>query len=120
MTTLVWQSLLSGSRWVSLAGTAAAFGVGLAYAAASLWMDRLLASASVAHGAGPASAFDIAVAVIVVVGFVGVFAVQAAGMTLSRLPLVRSLYVHAANGLYCDIPARRLTARVWGLKAPVP
>jgi len=36
------------------------------------------------------------------------------------VPLVRSLYVHAANGLYCDIPARRITARFWGLTTPVP
>ena len=120
LTTLVWQSLLSGSRWVSCAGMAAALGVGLAYAAAYVGIDRLLASAAVAHGAGPASALDIAVAALVVVGFLGVFAIQAAGMTLARLPLVRSLYVHAANGLYCDIPARRITARVWGLTTPVP
>ena len=120
LTTLVWQSLLSGSRWVSLTGMAAAVGVGLAYAAAFVGIDGLLASAAVARGAGPASAVDIAVAVIVVVGFVGVFAIQAAGMTLGRLPLIRSLYVHAANGLYCDIPARRITARVWGLTTPVP
>jgi hypothetical protein len=61
-----------------------------------------------------------AVALIVVVGFLGVFAIQSAGTTLARLPVVRSLYVHAANGLYCDIPARRITARVWGLTTPVP
>jgi NAD(P)H-quinone oxidoreductase subunit 5 len=120
LTTLVWQALLSGSRRVSVAGVAAALGVGLAYAAAYVGFDRLLVSAAVAHGAGPASVLDVAVAVIVVVGFLGVFAIQAAGMTLARLPLVRSLYVHAANGLYCDIPARRITARVWGLTTPVP
>ena len=120
LTTLVWQALLSGSRWVSLAGIAAAFGVGLAYAAFYLGMDRLLASAAIAHGTIPASALDNAVAAIVVVGFLGVFTIQAAGMTLARVPLVRHLYVHAANGLYCDIPARRITARIWGLKAPVP
>lgn len=120
LTTLVWQALLSGSRWVALGGMAAAAGVGLAYAAAFVGFDRLLASAAVAHGAGPASVLDVAVAVIVVVGFLGVFAISAAGPTLARLPLVRSLYVHAANGLYCDIPARRITARVWGLTTPVP
>lgn len=120
LTTLVWQALLSGSRWVSLAGMAAAFGVGLAYAASYLVIDRLLASAAIAHGTRAASALDIAIAALVVIGFLGTFALQAAGMTLARLPLVRSLYVHAVNGLYCDIPARRITARVWGLEAPVP
>jgi NAD(P)H-quinone oxidoreductase subunit 5 len=120
LTTLVWQALLSGSRWVSLAGMVAAVGVGLGYAAAYVGIDLLLASAAIAHDAGPASVFDVAVAAIVVIGFLGVFAIQAAGMTLARLPLIRGLYVHAANGLYCDIPARRITARVWGLTTPVP
>jgi NAD(P)H-quinone oxidoreductase subunit 5 len=120
LTTLVWQALLSGSRWVSLTGMAAAVGVGLAYAAAYVGFDKLLAVSAVAHGAGPASMLDTAVAALVVVGFLVVFAIQVAGISLARLPLVRSLYVHAANGLYCDIPARRLTARVWGLTSPVP
>lgn len=120
LTTLVWQALLSGSRWVSLAGMAAAFGVGTAYAVASVGLEQLLSSAAIAHDAGPASVLDVAAAAIVVIGFVGVFAIQSAGMTLAQLPLVRSLYVHAANGLYCDIPARRITARAWGLTTPVP
>ena len=120
LTTLVWQALLSGSRWVSLAGMAAAVGVGMAYAAAYIGFDTLLATSAVAHGAGPASMLDTVVAALVVVGFLMVFAIQVAGISLARLPLVRSLYVHAANGLYCDIPARRLTARVWGLTSPVP
>ncbi|MFM7244101.1 MAG: NADH-quinone oxidoreductase subunit L [Planctomycetaceae bacterium] len=120
LTTLVWQALLSGCRWVSLTGVGAAFGVGMAYAAAYVAVDRLMASAAIAHNAGPTSSLDAAVAALVVVGFLSMFAIQAAGVTLARLPVVRSLYVHAANGLYCDIPARRITARVWGLKAPVP
>jgi len=120
LTMLVWQALLSGSRWVSLAGMVAAIGVGLGYAAAYVGIDRLLGNAAIARDAGPASGFDTALAAIVVIGFLGVFAIQAAGMTLAHLPLIRSLYVHAANGFYCDIPARRLTARIWGLRAPVP
>ena len=120
LTTLVWQSLLTGSWPVAVGGIAAAAGTSLVYAAASLGMEKLLASAAVAHVVGPISALDMLVAVIVVVGFVGVFALQAAAATLSRLPAVRALYVHAANGFYLDVPARRLTARVWGLTAPVP
>jgi hypothetical protein len=30
------------------------------------------------------------------------------------------LYVHATNGFYLDIPARRVTAWVWGGTAPTP
>jgi NAD(P)H-quinone oxidoreductase subunit 5 len=68
----------------------------------------------------PTSAFHIAVSGLVAIGFLAVFAIQATATNLARLPTIRSLYVHAANGFYCDIPARRLTARVWGLTAPVP
>lgn len=120
LTTLVWQSLLTGSWPVAAGGIVAAVGVSSAYAAASLGIDRLLASASVSHAIGPASSLDAIVAVVVVVGFIGVFALQAASGSLARLPAARALYVHAANGFYLDIPARRLTARVWGLTAPVP
>jgi len=49
-----------------------------------------------------------------------VFAIQVAASWLARLPMVRALYVHASNGFYCDIPARQITARVWGLETPVP
>lgn len=120
LTTLVWQSLLAGSWPVALGGIAAAGGVSLGYAVAWLGIDRLLESAAVAHGVGPASPLDIVVAAIVVVGFVGIFALHAAASTLARSPIVRALYVHAANGFYLDVPARRLTARVWGLTTPVP
>jgi NAD(P)H-quinone oxidoreductase subunit 5 len=120
LTSLVWQSLLVGSWPVAIGGVMAAIGVSLAYAAAYVGIDRLLESSAVAQVAGPASTLDVVVAAIVVIGFIGVFVIQAAGMTLARLPLVQSLYVHASNGLYCDIPARRITARVWGLTTPVP
>lgn len=31
-----------------------------------------------------------------------------------------SLYVHATNGFYLDVPVRRLTAWCWGLNSPAP
>ncbi len=31
-----------------------------------------------------------------------------------------SLYVHATNGFYLDVPVRRLTAWCWGLRSPAP
>jgi len=46
---------------------------------------------------------------------------------LATLPTVRrrwlawpSLYVHATNGFYLDVPVRRLTAWCWGLNSPAP
>ena len=120
LTTLVWQALLSGSWKLAAGGIAGGLVVSLAYVGAYLGVDEILQRSAVAHAVLPTSVFDIAVSGLVVVGFLGVFAIQAATASLSRLPAIRALHVHAANGFYCDIPARRITARVWGLTTPVP
>jgi NAD(P)H-quinone oxidoreductase subunit 5 len=120
LTTLVWPALLAGSWRLAAGGIAGGLVVSLAYVAASLGVDAILERSAVAREVLPTSAFDLAVSGLVVIGFLGVFAIQAATTTLARLPAIRALHVHAANGFYCDIPARRLTARVWGLTAPVP
>lgn len=120
LTTLVWQALLSGSWKLAAGGIAGGLVVSLAYVAAYLGVDAILQRSAVAHAVLPTSVFDLAVSGLVVIGFLGVFAIQAAATTLARLPGIRALHVHAANGFYCDIPARQLTARVWGLTTPVP
>ena len=120
VTTLVWHGLVSGSVRLALASVAAGGFVTGAYVASFLAFDRLLAVSSVARDGLPPSSVDVFVSGLVVVGFLGVFAIQTAASSLARLPAARALYVHAANGFYFDIPARRLTARVWGLTAPVP
>jgi NAD(P)H-quinone oxidoreductase subunit 5 len=125
LTTLLWQAFLSGSAWLAGGGIVAAAGVAVAYVAAWGLTDRLLAGSTVAvarpaTALAEASALELLVAVIVVLGFLAVFAIQAATPLLARLPAVRALHVHAANGFYLDIPARRLTARLWGLSDPVP
>jgi NAD(P)H-quinone oxidoreductase subunit 5 len=120
VTTLVWHGLVSGSVKLALASIAGGFIVSGIYLAAYQGVDSLLASSAVAREALPASGVDRIVGALVVVGFLGVFAIQIAASWLSRLPVVRALYVHSANGFYCDIPARQITARVYGLDAPVP
>jgi NAD(P)H-quinone oxidoreductase subunit 5 len=120
LTTLVWQALLSGSWKLAAGGIAGGLVVSLAYVAAYLGVDAILHGSAVAQAVLPTSVFDLAVSALVVIGFLGVFAIQAAATTLARLPAIRALHVHAANGFYCDIPARQLTARVWGLTTPVP
>lgn len=120
ITTLVWHGLVSGSVTLALASIAAGLFVSGAYLMALQGMDRLLASSAVVRGGGPVSAVDLVVSGLVVVGFLGVFAIQVASSWLARVPAVRALYVHASNGFYCDIPARRITARAWGLTTPVP
>jgi NAD(P)H-quinone oxidoreductase subunit 5 len=120
LATLVWHGLVSGRLRIAAAGIVAAGGVAVAYIAGVSGFERLLAAASVAREVAPPSSIDLAVAGLVVVGFLAVFAIQAAATLMGRIPLVRALHVHAANGFYLDIPARQLTARVWGLTTPVP
>ena len=120
VTTLIWHGLVSGSVKLALASIAGGALVTGVYLAGFLAFDRLLALSSVARNSLPPSSVDVFVSGLVVVGFLGVFAIQTAASWLSRLPAVRALYVHASNGFYFDIPARQLTARVYGLSAPVP
>jgi NAD(P)H-quinone oxidoreductase subunit 5 len=119
LTHLVWQALTAGAWRLAIQGILAGAVVSCGYFAAYLLIDRLLAS-SVSHQLVPPSALDAAVMGIVAAGFIGVFVLQALAGSLSHRPVIRSLYVHAANGFYFDIPARQLTARVWGRTTPVP
>jgi hypothetical protein len=57
---------------------------------------------------------------LVACGFIGAFMLQAAAAGLAHLPWVRAFYIHATNGFYADIPARRITAKLWGGVAPTP
>jgi NAD(P)H-quinone oxidoreductase subunit 5 len=120
LTTLLWQGFLAGSVRVAGFGVVAAAGVAVAYLGALFATERILAGSAIAVDLPATSPAGLLVAVAVVVGFLGVFAIQAATPLMARLPAMRALHVHAANGFYLDVPARRLTARVWGLSNPVP
>jgi NAD(P)H-quinone oxidoreductase subunit 5 len=120
LTTLLWQGFASGRLWVAVGSLGAATGVAAAYAGGVVGFDWILAGSSVVVRGPLHSAFGLLVAGIVVAGFLAAFAIQSATPFLARFPLVRALHVHAANGFYLDIPARQITARVWGLSTPVP
>jgi len=120
LTTLLWQAFLSRSAWLVASGLLATAGVAFTYDTLLTATDRLLSSSRVARGLPADSAVHWLIPALVVAGFLGVWTIQAATPLLARLTFVRALHVHAANGFYLDIPARRLTARVWGLKEPVP
>ncbi len=120
LTTLIWHGLLAGSWRLAAATIIGGAAVSITYTAACVGIERLLLASSVAHTITPPSTLDLVVSGLVIVGFLGVFAIQAAAAVLARLPFIRALHVHAANGFYCDIPARKITARAWGLSAPVP
>jgi len=120
LTTLIWQGFVSGKIRIAVTGVVGAAGVAAAYVAGVTGFDQLLAASSVARTVPSPSGVDLVVAGIVVAGFLAVFGIQSAATLLARLPLVRALHVHAANGFYLDIPARQITARFWGLTTPVP
>jgi NAD(P)H-quinone oxidoreductase subunit 5 len=118
LTHLLWQSLAAGTWRLTAHGLSwAAMITGLYFAGYRL-MDGLL-SHSISHQFVAASLLDTVVVGFVAIGFLAVFALQALANELSHLPLVQGLYVHAANGFYLDIPARRLTALIWGRSSPV-
>ena len=119
LTQLVWQSLLSGSWRVVARAVAGAAVVSLGYFLAYLVVDRVL-SGSVSYLTISPSPLDALVISLVAAAFLGVFVLQASAGPLSGSPRIQALYVHAANAFYLDIPARRLTARVWGRSNPTP
>ncbi|QDU73714.1 Na(+)/H(+) antiporter subunit A [Bremerella volcania] len=57
---------------------------------------------------------------IVSLGFVCLAAFQIARVKFGNSPFVQAAYVHALNGFYLDIAARRVTALLWGRSAPTP
>jgi NAD(P)H-quinone oxidoreductase subunit 5 len=112
--------LISGQLRIAATCIVAAGGVAAAYVASVTGFEQLLKASSVAREVASPSAIDVTVGSLVVTGFLAVFAIQTAATGMGRFSFVRALHVHAANGFYLDIPARRLTARVWGLISPVP
>jgi len=115
---LLWNGLATGVVGLSLRSIANALFVAVAYSAAYLVMDQLVASSTWRHAVAP-STLDIMILALVALGFTGVFTLQAISGPLARRRWVQALYVHALNGFYIDIPARRLTARIYGVTAPV-
>ena len=118
LTQLLWSAFSAGSLRVAGWGIIAAIGVSVGYYGAYVLTDLALAT-SVSHLRIVPSLFDSLVTGLVAAGFVGIFLLQAATRSGSQGSLVRSLYVHAANGFYLDVPARRITAWAWGHGGPV-
>lgn len=115
---LLWNGLATGVLRHALRSFVLALLVAVAYSAAYLAMDHLVAR-STSHHMASRSTLDFVILAIVVLGFAGLFSVQALSGPLAQHRWVRALYVHAMNGFYIDIPARRLTARIYGVAGPV-
>ncbi len=115
---LIWNSLAVGHVGLCLGSIFRALVVVVTYSVAYLGIDRLVASSTSHHTVVP-SVLDVAVFAVVSIGFVGVFALQILSGSLTKPQWFKRLYVHAMNGFYFDIPARRLTAWFYGQAAPV-
>lgn len=57
---------------------------------------------------------------IVAIGFMTLGIIQIAKDHFAGSPILQALYVHAVNGFYFDIAARRITALLWARSAPTP
>ena len=115
---MLWNSFSSGSFRLAVRSLCAGALVTFCYYAAFLVMNNILAE-TVPHLTMPPSSMDRIVFWLVTMGFGFICVLQSIFIPLTHRPFVRTLYVHAMNGLYLDIPARRLTARFWGQSAPV-
>lgn len=115
---VLWKGLATGVRGLGLRSLASAVAIAALYAVGYRVMDHLLAG-STSHHEVAASPLDIVVLALVALGFAGVFALQALAEQFAEYRWFRALYVHAMNGFYIDIPARRLTAMFYRQSAPV-
>ncbi len=115
---MLWNSFSVGSWQLSVRSLCAGALVTFSYYAAFVVMNNILAD-TVPHLTMLPSSMDNVIFWLVTLGFGFICILQSIFIPLTELPLVRAIYVHAMNGLYLDIPARRLTARFWGQSAPV-
>lgn len=119
LTQLMANSFAPGQWKISRAGLTAAMVVCAAYFAAFAAMDHLVAT-SLPLPPQTISPLAALLMALVALGFLGVFMLQALLVRQRQSPWMRSLYVHAMNAFYIDIPARRLTARFYGQSTPAP
>lgn len=119
LTQLIWPALISGSGWVAGRTLAMAALTSLAYLLTFLAIDWALAPClpRLRQHLGLSEWLALG---LIAPGFLGVFWLQTIANGPAVSSVLRSLYVHAANGFYLDVPARRLTARVWGQTSPTP
>ena len=115
---MVWNGFSAGSWRLAVRSLFAGTLVTFSYFAAFVVMNNILGD-TVPHLTTPPSSTGSLVFALVTLGFIFICVLQTIFTSLTDLPVVRALYVHAMNGLYLDIPARRLTARFWGQAAPV-
>lgn len=118
LTHLLWSGISSGSVNLGVWAMASGAAVSGTYALAYRLLDQIVAASAVQH-ATTTTGLHVAVVGVVAAGFLGAFALQSSLARVSRHPWFQAAYVHALNGFYIDIPARRLTAWFYRQSAPV-
>jgi len=119
VTYLIWQALVTGTWKLAVCSALIAGGVCVAYLEAYQAMAFVL-DGSITSPRAEASFGSVLVVALAAAGFLGVLILQLLIQSNVRTPVLDALHVHAANGFYLDIPARRLTARLWGRSDPTP
>ena len=109
---LLWNALKTPNPRIWLRGIASALAVCSAYALGYRLIDAALAD-SIARELPRPSAPDVVAWALVLTGFAAMSVLQAGVGQAQRSPALRALWVHAVNGFYVDIFARRLVTRVW-------
>ena len=115
---VLWKGLATGVRGIAYRSLGCAAAIAVLYSVGYRVMDHVLAD-SASHYEVASSPLDVGVLALVALGFAGVFALQALAERFAQYWWFRALYVHAMNGFYIDIPARRLTALFYRQSAPV-
>ena len=115
---LVWQGLASDQDGMSIRCLGQSMLVALVYASTYLVCSAFM-KGSMSYVEQTNSTLSGIVIALVVIGFLGLFGLQVMIRHAANHDWIRPLYVHAMNGFYIDIPARRLTALIYRQVAPV-
>jgi NAD(P)H-quinone oxidoreductase subunit 5 len=119
LTQLIGTANLANSRKVWGFAMAIAFAVCCGYWSLYLVIDFSLQTVHVGNIHGPSWVASL-LGLLLILGLIGLLAMQAFARRTACQRWLRSLYVHATHGFYLDLPVRTVTARVWGQRSPTP
>lgn len=119
LTQLIWPFFASGNPRLAFGGLMSGLLVCASYVIGYQLIFRMT-SGGMDSGTTTTGMLGILVFLIVTVGFLSIFILQALMIPIGKIPFMRALYVHALNGFYLDIPSRRIAGIFWGKSSPVP
>ncbi len=120
VTQILRAALLTGEPGVIIRSLALVACMIATYAVGYRAVDTVLEKASVTSAETANLSISPVLTGLIAGAFLVAFAFDAAGWRLPSRRWASAFYVHAVNGFYLDIPARRLTAWFYRQKAAVP